>query len=177
MSITVARGYEKSDQVTTFVDLQMDSGSHIVIELEPETAPITVSNFQGLVSESFYDGVIFHRVIAGFMIQGGDPKGTGTGGSQDEIKGEFAANGIDNTLSHKRGVVSMARTNAPDSASSQFFICHADSEFLDGNYAAFGRVVDGMDEVDRIASLKKDRSDFPDTPPVMEHVFFVKPES
>ncbi|HHU08328.1 MAG TPA: peptidylprolyl isomerase [Clostridiaceae bacterium] len=151
----------------------MDSGNHIVIELDKEAAPITVSNFQNLVSESFFDGIIFHRIIPGFMIQGGDPTGTGRGGSKTEIKGEFASNGVDNRLSHVRGAVSMARTQIPDSASSQFFICHGDSLFLDGEYAAFGRVIDGMDEVDRIAGLKTNRSDFPDTPPVMDQVFFV----
>ena len=177
MSITVADGYEKIDQVTTFVNLQMDSGKHIVIELDPKNAPISVANFQKLVGESFYDEIIFHRVIAGFMIQGGDPEGTGRGGSKEQIKGEFASNGVDNRLSHERGVVSMARTPSPNSASSQFFICHGDSEFLDGDYAAFGRVIFGMDEVDRIATLQKDWNDFPAIPPVMERVFFVNPVS
>ncbi|NLA71843.1 MAG: peptidylprolyl isomerase [Clostridiaceae bacterium] len=177
MSITVADGYEKIDQVTTFVNLQMDSGKHIVIELDPKNAPISVANFQKLVGESFYDEIIFHRVIAGFMIQGGDPEGTGRGGSKEQIKGEFASNGVDNRLSHERGVVSMARTPSPNSASSQFFICHGDSEFLDGDYAAFGRVIFGMDEVDRIATLQKDGNDFPAIPPVMERVFFVNPVS
>lgn len=148
-----------------------------MIELDPKNAPISVANFQKLVGESFYDEIIFHRVIAGFMIQGGDPEGTGRGGSKEQIKGEFASNGVDNRLSHERGVVSMARTPSPNSASSQFFICHGDSEFLDGDYAAFGRVIFGMDEVDRIATLQKDGNDFPAIPPVMERVFFVNPVS
>ncbi|HZJ90342.1 MAG: peptidylprolyl isomerase [Eubacteriales bacterium] len=155
------------------VNILMDSGKSIVIELDAEAAPITVENFQKLVSENFYDGIIFHRIIPGFMIQGGDPKGTGTGGSEQTIKGEFRSNGVDNRLSHVRGVVSMARTQVPNSASSQFFICHADSTFLDGEYAAFGTVIYGMDEVDRIAESKTNRSDFPEQPPVMEKVFFV----
>lgn len=123
----------------------------IVIQLRPDVAPITVKNFQSLVSSGFYDNLTFHRIVAGFMIQGGDPKGDGTGGSSQTIKGEFSANGVSNTLSHKRGVISMARSNAYNSASSQFFIVHADSTFLDGNYAAFGEVVSGMDVVDAIA--------------------------
>lgn len=176
MDLEIAKGYNKTDEVTNLVNIAMDSGDHIVIELEPEEAPITVSNFQKLVSESFFDGIIFHRIIRGFMIQGGDPTGTGRGGAETKIKGEFASNGVDNRLSHRRGVVSMARTQIPDSASSQFFICHGDSLFLDGEYAAFGRVVHGMDVVDCIADLETDRSDFPDIPPVMEKVFFVVKE-
>ena len=176
MDLEIAKGYNKADEVTNLVNIAMDSGDHIVIELEPEEAPITVSNFQKLVSESFFDGIIFHRIIRGFMIQGGDPTGTGRGGAETKIKGEFASNGVDNRLSHRRGVVSMARTQIPDSASSQFFICHGDSLFLDGEYAAFGRVVHGMDVVDCIADLETDRSDFPDIPPVMEKVFFVVKE-
>lgn len=176
MDLEIAKGYNKTDEATNLVNIAMDSGDHIVIELEPEEAPITVSNFQKLVSESFFDGIIFHRIIRGFMIQGGDPTGTGRGGAETKIKGEFASNGVDNRLSHRRGVVSMARTQIPDSASSQFFICHGDSLFLDGEYAAFGRVVHGMDVVDCIADLETDRSDFPDIPPVMEKVFFVVKE-
>lgn len=176
MDLEIAKGYSKADEVTNLVNIAMDSGDHIVIELEPEEAPITVSNFQKLVSESFFDGIIFHRIIRGFMIQGGDPTGTGRGGAETKIKGEFASNGVNNRLSHRRGVVSMARTQIPDSASSQFFICHGDSLFLDGEYAAFGRVVHGMDVVDYIADLETDRSDFPDIPPVMEKVFFVVKE-
>lgn len=173
MNSQTAAGYSKADGQTNLVNILMDSGNSIVIELDEKSAPITVNNFQKLVSESFYDDIIFHRIIPGFMIQGGDPKGTGTGGSDQKIKGEFSANGVDNKLSHVRGVVSMARSQAPDSASSQFFICHDDSAFLDGNYAAFGKVVSGMEEVDRIATLKTNSNDFPEKPPVMKHVFFV----
>lgn len=127
----------------------------ITIELKPEVAPITVENFKNLVSEHFYDGLTFHRIMEGFMIQGGDPLGNGTGGSDETIRGEFSQNGFENTLSHTRGVVSMARSNDPDSASSQFFIVHEDSTFLDGQYAAFGVVTDGMDVVDKIAKDAK----------------------
>ena len=135
------------------VQIEMSDGGIIKIELDPKAAPITCANFEKLVSEGFYDGLIFHRVIAGFMIQGGDPTGTGMGGSDENIKGEFKINGINNPLSHKRGVISMARSQRYNSASSQFFICHADATFLDGQYAAFGHVVEGMEVVDRIASV------------------------
>lgn len=131
------------------IDIQ-DYGT-ITVELDGDIAPITVQNFMDLANDGFYDGLTFHRIIAGFMMQGGDPNGNGTGGSENTIKGEFSANGVNNTLSHKRGVVSMARSSSYNSASSQFFICHADSTFLDGNYAAFGEVVSGMDVVDGIA--------------------------
>ena len=124
-------------------------GKTFVITLHPDTAPITCENFESLVNEGFYDGLTFHRVVEGFMAQGGDPMGTGMGGSTRKIKGEFASNGVENNLSHKRGVVSMARSMEPDTASSQFFICYDDScTFLDGNYAAFGEVTEGMDVVD-----------------------------
>ena len=139
----------------------MMNGHEIKLELDREAAPITVANFEKLVEEKFYDGLIFHRVISGFMIQGGDPTGTGMGGSDKNIKGEFSANGVKNPISHKRGVISMARAMSPDSASSQFFICHADSTFLDGNYAAFGHVTEGIETVDEIASVKTDRNDRP----------------
>ena len=139
----------------------MENGGIIEIELYPEVAPISVKNFEKLVSEGFYDGIIFHRVIEGFMIQGGDPLGMGYGGSDEKIKGEFLANGVVNKLSHTRGVVSMARSQDPDSASSQFFICHQDATFLDGNYAAFGKVVNGMDVVDAIAEVETDYRDKP----------------
>ena len=122
----------------------------ITVELDANAAPITVENFTKLAQDGFYDGLTFHRIISGFMIQGGDPKGNGTGGSKDNIKGEFAVNGIDNPLSHQRGVISMARATDYDSASSQFFICHADASFLDGQYAAFGQVTDGIEVVDAI---------------------------
>ncbi len=171
----VTDGFVKKEEKTNFVEIVMDSGHAIVIELKPDKAPLTVANFQKLVSEKFYDGLIFHRIIKGFMIQGGDPYGIGTGGSKETIKGEFLANGVENDLSHTRGVISMARTNDPNSATSQFFICDAPSTFLDGKYAAFGVVVAGMDEVDRIASLKTGTGDRPLTPPSMTNVYFVAP--
>ena len=133
----------------TKVKFDMEKGGSFVIELMPEFAPKTAENFKNLVSEGFYNGLIFHRVIDNFMAQGGDPTGTGMGGSDTNIKGEFAANGFsENTLSHTRGVVSMARSSNPDSASSQFFICYGDCSFLDGQYAAFGKVIEGMETVD-----------------------------
>ena len=128
------------------IDVQ-DYGT-ISLELDADTAPISVTNFINLANEGFYDGLTFHRIISGFMIQGGDPNGNGTGGSEKTIKGEFSANGVENDISHVRGVISMARANDPDSGSSQFFIVHEDSTFLDGQYAAFGHVTDGMDVVD-----------------------------
>lgn len=130
------------------IDVQ-DYGT-ISLELDADTAPISVTNFINLANEGFYDGLTFHRIISGFMIQGGDPNGNGTGGSEKTIKGEFSANGVENDISHVRGVISMARANDPDSGSSQFFIVHEDSTFLDGQYAAFGHVTDGMDVVDAI---------------------------
>ena len=143
------------------VKIEMENGGIITLELSPEAAPKTVANFEKLVSEGFYDGLIFHRVISGFMIQGGDPEGTGMGGAKEKIVGEFAINGHKNPISHVRGVISMARAQNPNSASSQFFICHADSTFLDGQYAAFGRVVSGMDVVDEIAAIPTDFRDRP----------------
>ena len=143
------------------VKIEMTDGGVITLELDAAAAPITVANFEKLVKEGFYDGLIFHRVIAGFMIQGGDPTGTGMGGSEETIKGEFAINGVNNPIRHERGVISMARTQVPDSASSQFFICHADAFFLDGQYAAFGKVVDGIEVVDKIASVDTDFRDKP----------------
>ena len=122
----------------------------IEVELDGDTAPITVANFIKLVNDKFYDGLTFHRIISGFMIQGGDPLGNGTGGSDETIKGEFSSNGVENNISHKRGVISMARSSDPDSASSQFFIMHQDSTYLDGEYAAFGKVTKGMKVVDKI---------------------------
>ena len=143
------------------VTIEMENGGKIVAELYPEVAPISVNNFISLIKKGFYDGIIFHRVISGFMIQGGDPQGTGMGGPGYCIKGEFAQNGVKNDLSHKRGVLSMARTMVPNSAGSQFFIMHANAPHLDGQYAAFGKVIEGMDVVDRIASTKTDRADRP----------------
>ena len=154
----------------------MKDGGVIDIELDEKAAPITVENFLKLVNAKFYDGTIFHRVISGFMIQGGDPQGTGLGGHGWSIKGEVAQNGVDNPISHKRGVISMARAMDPDSAGSQFFIMHADGEFLDGQYAAFGHVVNGMDVVDRIASTRTNRwaGDRPYEDQVMETVRVVE---
>ena len=143
------------------VTFEMENGGVIKAELYPEVAPNTVNNFLSLVNRGFYDGLIFHRVIPGFMIQGGDPQGTGMGGPGYRIKGEFAHNGFKNDLKHERGVLSMARSMMPDTAGSQFFIMHADAKHLDGQYAAFGKVTSGMDVVDAIASVQTDRSDRP----------------
>ena len=143
------------------VTIQMENGKEIKIELYPQIAPITVENFISLVKDGFYDGLTFHRVIPGFMIQGGCPDGTGMGGPGHTIKGEFLSNGVENTLRHTRGVLSMARANNPDSAGSQFFIMHADAPHLDGQYAAFGKVVEGMEAVDEIAAVPTDYSDRP----------------
>ena len=141
------------------ITIEMENGKKIKLELYPDVAPITAANFEKLVKEGFYDGLIFHRVIEGFMIQGGDPEGTGMGGAKERIKGEFAANGVKNDLKHTRGVISMARSQNPDSASSQFFIMHKDAPHLDGQYAAFGRVVEGMEVVDEIACCETDFRD------------------
>ena len=166
--------YNFTDKTTDFVKIEMESGDSIVVKLDVSVAPITVENFKKLVAEHFYDGLIFHRVIANFMIQGGDPTGTGMGGSKQTIKGEFKINGINNTLSHERGVISMARSQFPNSASSQFFICHADAKFLDGQYAAFGKVVEGIETVDKIASVPTDRGDRPLVEQKMKSVRFVQ---
>lgn len=139
----------------------MEDGNSIKIELYPEIAKNTVNNFISLSKKGFYDGLIFHRVINGFMIQGGCPYGTGMGGAEYNIRGEFAANGFDNKLKHTRGVISMARAASPNSASSQFFIMHQDAPHLDGQYAAFGKVIEGMDEVDRIANVRVNFQDKP----------------
>jgi len=151
--------------------IEMDNGRTIKIELDHNAAPITAANFEELVKKGFYDGLTFHRVIRGFMIQGGDPLGNGMGGSKKTIKGEFASNGVNNPIEHKRGVISMARSMMPDSASSQFFIMHEDAPHLDGNYAAFGHVVEGMDAVDEIAAVPTDFRDKPVTPVVMKRVY------
>ena len=143
------------------IRITMQNGKTIDIELDHSAAPITCENFEKLVKDGFYNGLTFHRVISGFMIQGGCPKGTGTGGPGYCIKGEFKLNGVKNNLSHKRGVVSMARAQSPNSAGSQFFIMHEDGEFLDGQYAAFGKVLEGMDVVDKIAATKTDGNDRP----------------
>lgn len=151
-------------------EITMVGGGKISLELYPDIAPKTVENFKALASEGFYDGLIFHRVIAGFMIQGGDPMGLGFGGSGKNIYGEFRINGFNNTLSHERGVISMARTMDPNSASSQFFICHADAKFLDGQYAAFGRVTEGIEIVDEIADVPTGPNDRPRFDMVMKSV-------
>ena len=144
------------------ITIEMESGKNIKVELYPEKAPNTVNNFISLANSEFYNGLIFHRVISGFMIQGGDPNGIGTGGPGYHIKGEFAGNGFkQNDLSHERGVISMARAGHPDSAGSQFFIMHEDADYLDGQYAAFGRVLEGMAVVDEIANVKTDWNDRP----------------
>lgn len=143
------------------VTFEMQDGKTFKAELYPDVAPNTVNNFLSLVKKGFYDGVIFHRVIAGFMIQGGDPKGIGTGGPGYCIRGEFTSNGFKNTLAHKRGVLSMARAMNPNSAGSQFFVMHADAPYLDGQYAAFGKIIEGMDVVDAIANTKTDFRDKP----------------
>lgn len=150
--------------------ITMDNGAQIKVELYPEIAPITVENFVKLVKQGFYDGLTFHRIISGFMIQGGCPLGNGTGGPGWNIKGEFAQNGVKNDLSHKRGVISMARAMDPNSAGSQFFIMHADGPFLDGQYAAFGAVTEGMDEVDRIANVPTGFNDAPVHKVVIEKI-------
>ena len=143
------------------VTIQMKDGGVMKAELYPDIAPATVKNFVDLASKGFYNGLIFHRVISGFMIQGGDPEGTGMGGPGYSIKGEFSANGVRNDLKHTRGVLSMARANDPDSAGSQFFIMHADYPYLDGQYAAFGKLIEGIEVVDKIASVKTDYNDRP----------------
>ena len=152
------------------VTIEMEDGGVMKAELYPEIAPNTVNNFISLVKKGFYDGVIFHRVIPGFMIQGGDPKGVGVGGPGYCIHGEFNANGFKNPLIHERGVLSMARTMAPISAGSQFFIMHEDSPHLDGQYAAFGKLIEGIEVVDKICSVRTDYNDKPRIPQVMKKV-------
>ena len=155
------------------VRITMEDGGVIDIELDKQSAPITCENFEKLVKSGFYDGLTFHRVIPGFMIQGGCPLGNGTGGPGWKIKGEFAANGVPNPIRHTRGVVSMARAADPNSAGSQFFIMHKDAPHLDGQYAAFGKVVAGMDVVDRIAAVRTDWNDKPATPVRMKSVVLI----
>ena len=153
------------------VVMEMENGKKIELELYPEIAPITCENFEKLVKAGFYNGLTFHRVISGFMIQGGCPDGTGMGGPGWNIKGEFAANGVKNDLKHTRGVISMARSMNPNSAGSQFFIMHMDAPHLDGDYAAFGKVVEGMDVVDEIANSKTGAGDRPVKDCVMKKVY------
>ena len=164
------------------ITITMENGDQIRAELYPEIAPNTVKNFISLVKKGFYDGLIFHRVIQGFMIQGGCPQGTGMGGPGYSIKGEFSQNGVENTLSHTRGVVSMARSNDPDSASSQFFICYGDESFLDGQYAAFGKVIEGMDVVDSFVKVERSMGSdgavsSPNTDIIMENVKMIDDDS
>lgn len=160
---------EDNTMQNPIVTIEMENGKLIKAELFPEKAPNTVNNFVSLVKSGFYDGLIFHRVISGFMIQGGDPAGVGTGGPGYHIKGEFALNGFkQNDIKHERGVLSMARAMAPDSAGSQFFIMHQNSSHLDGQYAAFGKVTEGIEVVDEIASVKTDWNDKPKTPQTMK---------
>lgn len=181
-------GYAPSEETTEYVCMNITytdkegtvRKENIVVKLDAANAPITVANFQKLVSEKFYDGLTFHRVVKDFMIQGGDPQGTGMGGSSQTIKGEFSINGVQNTISHKRGVISMARSSSYDSASSQFFIVHEDSTFLDGQYAAFGEVVYGMDTVDGIANTEVNNPSSQSPKPIhtvtINAMMFVTPE-
>ena len=151
---------EESQGVGTHhAEIEIQDYGTITVELDGDAAPITVQNFMDLANAGFYDGLTFHRIISGFMMQGGDPNGNGTGGSENTIKGEFSANGVENSLSHTRGAISMARSQAYDSASSQFFICHEDSTFLDGQYACFGYVTDGMDVVDAVCEAAQPTDD------------------
>lgn len=152
------------------IEITMENGGTIRIELDKTAAPITVENFEKLAAKGFYDGLTFHRVIPGFMIQGGCPQGTGMGGPGYTIQGEFASNGVANPIRHTRGVISMARAQDPNSAGSQFFIMHQDAPHLDGSYAAFGHVVNGIEVVDEIANVATDWNDKPRTPVVMEKV-------
>lgn len=171
--------FTDADKPTNYVKLTVEGYGEIVIRLCPETAPITVDNFKTLVGRSFYDGLTFHRIYPGFMIQGGDPDGNGGGGSGTNIKGEFSSNGVQNDLSHVRGVISMARATPPDTASSQFFICHDDAQgSLDGRYAAFGYVIAGLETVDAICEVELEYNDAgelssPVTPVVIESARFV----
>ena len=158
------------EQKNPIVTIEMENGGVMKAELYPETAPNTVNNFISLVNKGFYNGLIFHRVIAGFMLQGGDPDGTGAGGPGYSIKGEFAQNGFQNSLRHTEGVLSMARTMAPNSAGSQFFIMHQAAPHLDGAYAAFGRIIEGMDVVNEIAAVATDYSDRPRQDQIMKKV-------
>ncbi len=168
--------YKETNEITDYVKIEMEDGGIIIIKLSPDDAPITVANFKKLVSEKFYDGIIFHRVLPGLIIQGGDPQGTGYGGSDETIKGEFLSNGVKNELKHVRGTISMARTNVPDSASSQFFICCTTVSQWDGSYAAFGNVIEGMDVVDKISNADASASDKPLKDQRMKTVRFVTVE-
>ncbi|MBR4319542.1 MAG: peptidylprolyl isomerase [Oscillospiraceae bacterium] len=177
---TTAENSSSADSTAESADAALEENAFI-ITLYPDTAPITCENFEKLVSEGFYNGLTFHRVVDNFMAQGGDPEGTGMGGSEQTIKGEFASNGVENNLSHQRGIVSMARSQDPDSASSQFFICYGDESFLDGNYAAFGEVTQGMEIVDNFLNVERVMSASgemasPTTPIVMKEVKMIDPD-
>lgn len=170
---------ERKDLLTGkhYVEITVKDYGKIDLELDADVVPITVTNFINLVNDKFYDGLTFHRIIDGFMVQGGDPLGNGTGGSSKTIKGEFSDNGINNSISHVRGVISMARSNSYDSASSQFFIVHEDSTFLDGKYAAFGKVTSGMDVVDELAKVKVEDNNgtvLKENQPVIESIKIIK---
>ena len=172
--------YIESDKETNLIKIDVKDKGIIIAELYPDTAPITVENFKKLINEKFYDGLIFHRIIKDFMIQTGDPLGTGIGGSDETIKGEFSENGVENNLSHVRGVLSMARRGSDpeteetmNSASSQFFIVHKDSTYLDGKYASFGKVIEGMDVVDSLANSQTDDNDKPLNDKVINSIRFV----
>ena len=170
---------ERKDLLTGkhYVEITVKGYGKIDLELDADVAPITVTNFINLVNDKFYDGLTFHRIIDGFMVQGGDPLGNGTGGSSKTIKGEFSDNGINNSISHVRGVISMARSNSYDSASSQFFIVHEDSTFLDGKYAAFGKVTSGMDVVDELVKVKVEDNNgtvSKENQPIIESIKIIK---
>ena len=162
-----------SETVNPIVKIEMENGQTMEVELYPEVAPITVENFLTLVNDGFYNGLIFHRVIPGFMIQGGCPQGTGMGGPGHTIKGEFSGNGVVNDLKHVKGVISMARSGMPDSAGSQFFIMVDDAPFLDGQYAAFGKVISGIETADAIVAVARDRSDKPREDQVIKKIAVV----
>lgn len=165
--------FTETDEKTSRVKIEMENGGVMLAVLSNKETPITISNFQKLVQEHFYDGLIFHRVIKDFMIQTGDPTGTGFHGSDETIKGEFSSNGVNNNMGHTRGVLSMARSNDKNSASSQFFIVHKDSSYLDGQYASFGRVFAGLDVVDQIASVETDANDKPVKNQVIKTIRFI----
>jgi len=163
--------------LTVHATIEMENGKNIKLELYPDKAPMTVRNFVSLAKSGFYDGLIFHRVIKGFMVQGGCPDGNGMGGAGYCIKGEFTANGVSNPLTHNRGIISMARAQSFDSAGSQFFIMHQDGHFLDGQYAAFGKVVEGIDVIDEIAQVKTDAMDKPNQPQVIKKISITDEEN
>jgi peptidyl-prolyl cis-trans isomerase B (cyclophilin B) len=156
--------------MVSIAKIKLNNGGEIKVKLDPEQAPLTVENFIKLANAKFYDGLIFHRVIPGFMIQGGCPDGTGMGGPGYQIKGEFRRNGVDNQIRHERGVISMARSMNPDSAGSQFFIMHANAPHLDGDYAAFGHVIEGLEAVDQVAAVKTGANDRPVEPQIIDSI-------